>query len=95
VAFLSDYSEEYAVAYYQMSEDEISAPGKPYKGKSLRTKVGTVELSYMVRSAAGKSAVGSADAQYYSGGTVASSSNKTELGNWHAKGWYWNVNPSN
>lgn len=33
--------------------------------------------------------------EYYSSGTTAASSNKTDLANWHAKGWYWNVNPSN
>ena len=57
VTFLSDYSEEYAVAYYEMSKDKISAPGKPYDGKALRTKAGTIELSYMVRPAAAASAV--------------------------------------
>ena len=34
-------------------------------------------------------------ADEYNGGGTASSSNKTELSNWHAKGWYWNVNPYN
>ena len=48
LTFLSDYSEEYAVAYYEMGADKVSAPGKAYDGKALRTKVGTVELNYMV-----------------------------------------------
>lgn len=49
----------------------------------------------LVKHEAGGHAFGRLADEYYSGGTVASSSNKTELGNWHAKGWYWNVNHSN
>lgn len=52
VTFLSEYSEEKAIAYYEMGAEKVSAPGKPYDGKCVRTPVETVELSYMVRPAA-------------------------------------------
>lgn len=49
----------------------------------------------LVKHEAGGHAFGRLADEYYSNGTTASSANKTELSNWHAKGWYWNVNPSN
>ena len=49
----------------------------------------------LVKHEAGGHAFGRLADEYYSGSNTASSSNKTDLSNWHAKGWYWNVNPSN
>ena len=49
----------------------------------------------LVKHEAGGHAFGRLADEYYTNGTTASSSNKDELNNWHAKGWYWNVNPSN
>ena len=57
VTFLSEYSEDKAIAYYEMGEGKVSAPGKPYDGKCVRTPVKTVELSYMVRPAAAAAAI--------------------------------------
>lgn len=49
----------------------------------------------LVKHEAGGHAFGRLADEYYSGGSSASSSVKTNLSNWHAKGWYWNVNPNN
>lgn len=49
----------------------------------------------LVKHEGGGHAFGRLADEYYSNGNTASSSNKTELSNWHAKGWYWNVNPNN
>ena len=57
LTFMSEYSEDYAVAYYEMKDSKVSAPGKAYDGKNLRDAAGTIELSYMVRPAAAASAV--------------------------------------
>ena len=57
LTFMSEYSEEYAVAYYSMEAAKVSAPGKPYDGKNKRTPVNNIELNYMVRPAAAASAV--------------------------------------
>ena len=58
LTFMSEYSEEYAVAYYSMEEaTKVSAPGKPYDGKNKRNPVNNIELNYMVRPAAAASAV--------------------------------------
>ncbi len=57
VTFLSDYSEEYAIAYYEMDDNKVSAPGKAYDGKNQRNPTGTIQLSYMVRPAAAAAAV--------------------------------------
>lgn len=57
VTFLSEYSEDKAIAYYEMGEEKVSAPGKPYDDKCVRTPVKTVELSYMVRPAAAAAAI--------------------------------------
>jgi uncharacterized protein YjdB len=57
VTFLSDYSEDYAIAYYEMSDSKVSAPGKAYDGKNQRNASGTIQLSYMVRPASAATAV--------------------------------------
>ena len=57
VTFLSEYSEDYAVAYYEMNDSKVSAPGKAYDGKNQRDPSGTIELSYMVRPASAAAAV--------------------------------------
>ena len=57
ISFLSDYSSDYAVAYYQMKDDRVSAPGKVYDGKRQRESVGTIDLSFMVRPASSAAVV--------------------------------------
>lgn len=57
LTFMSQYSEEYVLAYYSMEDTKVSAPGKPYDGKNKRTPVNNIELNYMVRPAAAASAV--------------------------------------
>ena len=57
LTFMSQYSEEYVLAYYSMEATKVSAPGKPYDGKNKRTPVNNIELNYMVRPAAAASAV--------------------------------------
>ena len=49
----------------------------------------------LIKHEAGGHAFGRLADEYYTNGNTASSANKTDLSNWHAKGWYWNVNPSN
>ena len=49
----------------------------------------------LVKHEAGGHAFGRLADEYYTKGNTASGANKTDLSNWHAKGWYWNVNPSN
>jgi hypothetical protein len=49
----------------------------------------------LVKHEAGGHAFGRLADEYYTNGTTANSSIKSDLSNWHAKGWYWNVNPSN
>ena len=49
----------------------------------------------LVKHEAGGHAFGRLADEYYTNGKTVSSANKTDLSNWHAKGWYWNVNPSN
>lgn len=49
----------------------------------------------LVKHEAGGHAFGRLADEYYNNGSTASSSNKNELNNWHAKGLYWNVNTSN
>ena len=48
----------------------------------------------LVKHEAGGHAFGRLADEYYSGSNTASSSVKTDLANWHAKGWYWNVTTS-
>ena len=49
----------------------------------------------LIKHEAGGHAFGRLADEYYTNGNTASSANMTDLSNWHAKGWYWNVNPSN
>lgn len=49
----------------------------------------------LVKHEAGGHGFGRLADEYYSNGNTASLANKNDLSNWHAKGWYWNVNPSN
>ena len=49
----------------------------------------------LVKHEAGGHAFGRLADEYFNGGGTADSSNKTDLRKWHAKGWYWNVNPDN
>ena len=49
----------------------------------------------LIKHEAGGHAFGRLADEYYTNGTTASTANKSDLSNWHAKGWYWNVNPSN
>lgn len=49
----------------------------------------------LVKHEAGGHAFGRLADEYFNGGGTADSSNKTDLSNWHRKGWYWNVNPYN
>ena len=49
----------------------------------------------LVKHEAGGHAFGRLADEYYSGSNTASSSTKTDLANWQAKGWYWNVTTSN
>ena len=49
----------------------------------------------LVKHEAGGHAMGRLADEYYTLGNTASSANQTDLSNWHAKGWYWNVNPNN
>ena len=57
VTFLSDYSEDYAIAYYEMNNEKVSAPGKAYDGKNKRNAADAIQLSYMVRPASAAAAV--------------------------------------
>ena len=57
VTFLSEYSEDKAIAYYEMREERVNAPGEPYDGKCVRVPVETIDLSYMVRPAAAAAAI--------------------------------------
>ena len=49
----------------------------------------------LVKHEAGGHAFGRLADEYYTKGQTANAANKTDLSNWHKKGWYWNVNPSN
>ena len=49
----------------------------------------------LVKHEAGGHAFGRLADEYYTNGTTATTSSKSDLSNWHAKGWYWNVNPNN
>lgn len=57
VSFLSDYSSDYAVAYYEMKSNKVSAPGQAYDGKNQREAAGTIDLSFMIRPASAAAAV--------------------------------------
>ena len=45
----------------------------------------------LVKHEAGGHAFGRLADEYYTNGNTAGSANKTDLSNWHDKGWYWNV----
>jgi hypothetical protein len=49
----------------------------------------------LVKHEGGGHAFGRLADEYSGSGATASGSNKDELSDWHAKGWYWNVNPYN
>lgn len=49
----------------------------------------------LVKHEAGGHAFGRLADEYYTNGTTATTSSKSELSSWHAKGWYWNINTSN
>ena len=49
----------------------------------------------LIKHEGGGHAFGRLADEYYSNGSTASDANKTDLNNWHAKGWYWNVNTAN
>ena len=58
VIFVSDYSTEYAVAYYEMDVNtKVNDSSVPYNGKAKRTGKGAVELSYFVRPASAAKAL--------------------------------------
>ena len=58
ITFLSDYSEDYAYAYYNMDVNtKVSDNSLPYYGKAQRTATGNMELTYMVRPAAAAKAL--------------------------------------
>ena len=53
VSFMSKYSEDYAIAYYNMStKDKVTDQDLPYSGKAVRTATGAMELDFIVRPAA-------------------------------------------
>ena len=49
----------------------------------------------LIKHEAGGHAFGRLADEYYTNGTTATLSITSDLSNWHAKGWYWNVNPNN
>ena len=58
VTFMSEYSTDYAVAYYEMDVDKkVNDSSLPYYGKAQRTGKGAVELSYLVRPASAAKAL--------------------------------------
>ena len=58
VTFMSDYSTEYAYAYYDMDLDsKVQNDALPYNGKAVRTATGEMNLTYMVRPAAAAKAL--------------------------------------
>ena len=58
VSFISKYSEDYAIAYYNMSETaKVVDENLPYNGKAVRTATGAIELDFIVRPAAASTAL--------------------------------------
>ena len=51
VTFMSEYTSEYALAYYEMGTDKVADLARPYSGKCVRTPVDAIELNYMIRPA--------------------------------------------
>ena len=65
LTFMSDYSSDYAVAYYEMKNAKVSAPGKAYDGKNQRDAAGTIDLSFMIRPASAAAAVSAQTASVF------------------------------
>ena len=58
VTFMSEFSSEYAYAYYNMDlNTKVNDTALPYNGKAVRTATGTMDLTYMVRPAAAAKAL--------------------------------------
>lgn len=57
VSFISDYSSDYAVAYYALETSKVDDVASPYYGKCNRTPVNTVELNFMVTPASAAKAL--------------------------------------
>ena len=58
VTFMSEYSSEYAYAYYNMDlNTKVNDTSLPYNGKAVRTATGTMDLTFMVRPAAAAKAI--------------------------------------
>ena len=57
VSFISDYSSDYAVAYYALETSKVTDVASPYYGKCERTPVNTVELNFMVSPASSAKAL--------------------------------------
>ena len=55
----------------------------------------SIDANGLVKHEAGGHAFGRLADEYYTIGNTASDANKTDLSNWQAKGWYWNVSPTN
>lgn len=66
LTFVSEYSEDYACAYYELKDTKIEDQSSPYFGLCNREPVGTFDLNYMVRPASAAAALVEAVA----GGTV-------------------------
>lgn len=89
------------------TDEQAGSTGYPYREMTSGWPNGYASFSIAVLAAnssgtnglvkheAGGHAFGRLADEYYSGSNAASSSNKNDLSNWHKKGWYWNVNPTN
>lgn len=57
LTFVSEYSEDYACAYYELKDTKIEDQSSPYFGLCNREPVGTFDLNYMVRPASAAAAL--------------------------------------
>ena len=58
VTFVSEYSTENAIAYYEMNKNnKVTDSNLPYYGKAQRTATGSMELNYFIRPAAASTAL--------------------------------------
>lgn len=58
VTFVSEYSAENAIAYYEMNKNnKVTDSNLPYYGKAQRKAIGSMELNYFVRPAAASTAL--------------------------------------
>ena len=58
VTFVSEYSTENAIAYYEMNKNnKVTDSNLPYYGKAQRTATGSMELNYFIRPAATSTAL--------------------------------------